>query len=152
MNYLFQKLAKDNNKLFILKRTIILIKAWCYYEGNFIGSNIGLMASCALELLMLYIFNIYYENIQDEIDAFFLFFKLMSEFDFDNNIITLFGLISKKFFFENCNNQKEPFWYINKSEDKYLFNIEEIKKIMKKIEESKTVLYPNESKKKYIPG
>ena len=147
MNYLFQKLAKDTNKLFILKRTIILIKAWSYYEGNFIGSNIGLMASCALELLMLYIFNIYYENIQDEIDAFFLFFKLMSEFDFDNNIITLFGPISKKFFFENCNNQKEPFWYINKSEDKYLFNIEEIKIFMKKIEESKKVLYPNETKK-----
>jgi len=146
MNYIFEKLGKDDNKLIILRRTITLIKAWFYYEGNFIGSNIGLMASCALELLVLYIFNIYYENIQDEIDAFFLFFKLMSEFDFENNIITIFGPISKNYFFENCN-QKEPFWYVNKTENKYLFNIEEFKIFMKQIEKSKNVLYPNEPKK-----
>ena len=60
MDYIFKAINKDNkdkNIAKILLRSILLIKAWCYYEGNLLGSNIGLMASCALELITLNIFN-----------------------------------------------------------------------------------------------
>ena len=70
MNYVFNQINKkfnnekndnnlqNNNKLIIFKRTILLIKAWCFYEGNLMGSNIGLMASYALEILTIYMFNL----------------------------------------------------------------------------------------------
>ena len=144
MHFIFEIIKKDDknkNKLLILKRTIILTKAWFYYESNLIGSNIGLMASCALELLILNIFNIYYENIQDEIDAFFLFFNVMNKINFNEEIITLFGPKSAADFFGN--NQKNYFWYI-KQEQKYLFKSEEFIKLYKLIEESKNILYSKE--------
>ena len=144
MHFIFEIIKKDDknkNKLLILKRTIILTKAWFYYESNLIGSNIGLMASCALELLILNIFNIYYENIQDEIDAFFHFFNVMNKINFNEEIITLFGPKSAADFFGN--NQKNYFWYI-KQEQKYLFKSEEFIKLYKLIEESKNILYSKE--------
>ena len=148
MHYIFEIIEKtDHNKLLILKRTIILTKAWFYYEANLIGSNIGLMASCALELLILNIFNIYNENIQDEIEAFFLFFSIMSQIDFNQDIITIFAPISKAGFFDN--NQKSLFWYI-KPGQKYLFNSEEYINLIKLIEESKNKLYPHEIKKNFF--
>ena len=72
-NFLFEKIDQNKKiKSIILKRAISLIKAWCYYEANLIGSNVGLMASCALELIILNIFNTNYQNIKTELDVFFL--------------------------------------------------------------------------------
>ena len=64
INNKFNNIKNDNNlpnsnKLIIFKRTILLIKAWCFYEGNLMGSNIGLMASYALEVLIIFMFNLY---------------------------------------------------------------------------------------------
>ena len=150
-NFLFEKIDKDNKiKSIILKRAISLIKAWCYYEGNLIGSNVGLMASCALELIILNIFNINYKNIKTELDAFFYFFNFITTIDFDKNILTLFGPIDKDYYFNNNNknNINENFWYIdNKSPKKdYLFNLEDINDIIIKLNKSKEILIPNEPK------
>ena len=148
-NFLFEKMDKDNkmNSL-ILKRAISLIKAWCYYEGNLIGSNVGLMASCALELIILIIFNINYKNIKTELDAFFYFFNFINTIDLDKNILTLFGPINKENYFNKNNNINENFWYIDNKNPKkeYLFNIEDMNDIIKKLNKSKEILIPNESK------
>ena len=82
MNFIFNQIELKNNnlngdnKLIMFRKTILLIKAWCISEGNLIGSNIGLMASYALEILILYMFNIYHKEIENEIDGFFYFFYL----------------------------------------------------------------------------
>ena len=128
IDYIFKKVEKYYQKSTILKRSILLIKAWCYYEGNLIGSNIGLMASCALELLTINIFNTHYKNINNEIDAFFCFFNFINTIDFNNSIMTLFGPITKtNFFNDNENiNKNEPLWYMDKNgNEEYLFNLEE---------------------------
>ena len=140
-----------NNKLIIFKRTILLIKAWFSYEGSLMGSNIGLMASYGLEVLIIYMFNLYYKDIQNEIDGFFCFFNLMKNIDIEKNIISLFGLIpisefhSKIFNSEKAqkdisNSSRSDFiWYINNDENKnenYLFDIKEIKEILIKINKS----------------
>lgn len=44
-----------NDHLF--KRSIILIKAWCYYESRILGAHHGLISTYALETLVLYIFH-----------------------------------------------------------------------------------------------
>lgn len=47
----------NHNHLF--KRSIILIKAWCYYESRILGAHHGLISTYALETLVLYIFHVF---------------------------------------------------------------------------------------------
>ncbi|XP_022761407.1 uncharacterized protein LOC111307625 isoform X2 [Durio zibethinus] len=60
----------------LFKRSIILIKAWCYYESRILGAHHGLISTYALETLVLYKFLDYF-----------------SKFDWDNYCISLNGLI-----------------------------------------------------------
>ena len=131
---LFTDNSFSENKIQIFRRTLILIKAWCSFEGNLMGSNIGLMASYALEILVIYVFNLHYDNIYNEFDGFEKFFEIMDTFDWEKSIISLFGIFSnvdyqKKLINYNNgvthynnkkgnknnninNNINEPFWYL----------------------------------------
>lgn len=44
----------------LFKRSIILIKAWCYYESRILGAHHGLISTYALETLVLYIFLLFH--------------------------------------------------------------------------------------------
>lgn len=48
----------------LFKRSIILIKAWCYYESRILGSHHGLISTYALETLVLYIFHLYHSALE----------------------------------------------------------------------------------------
>ena len=138
---LFNDSSYKDNKINIFKRTLLLIKGWCFYEGKLMGSNIGLMASYTLEILVIFLFNLHYDEINNEYEAFEKFFELMEEFDWEKNVISLYGLISNFNFYKklqslNNDSQKDigkeviknigtiiinkPFWYIEnkKSSDK----------------------------------
>ena len=127
-NNLFFDNSYSSNKINIFRRTLLLIKAWCFYEGNLMGSNIGLMANYTLEILVIYIFNMHYEYIFNEFDAFEKFFEFMEEINLEKNVISLFGVISNLSFhqklsafnsdiFEEENlNVNQPFWFF---ENKY---------------------------------
>ena len=132
-NNLFIESSYSDNKLNIFRRTLLLVKGWCFYEGNLMGSNIGLMASYTLEILVIYVFNLHYEYIYNEFDGFEKFFELMEKIDWEKNIFSLFGIFSnlsfqKKLSMFNTHNQNtkdsnkdinEPFWYYK---DKYKYN------------------------------
>lgn len=77
---------------YFYKRTLLLIKSWCYYEGNILGSNIGLLGSYALEVLVIYMFNNYKDKFNSEIEAFFTFFNMMSKINWENQIVTIYGI------------------------------------------------------------
>lgn len=49
------------NQLF--KRTIMLIKAWCYYESRILGAHHSLLSTYALETLILYIFQLFHSSL-----------------------------------------------------------------------------------------
>lgn len=114
-----------DNKINIFRRSLLLIKGWCFLEGNLMGSNIGLMASYTIEILVIYIFNIHYEYIYNEFDAFEKIFEFMESMDWENNIITLFGIFSNQYFHtilsslnseiqkdkKNSIDINEPFWF-----------------------------------------
>ena len=57
----FLVLQVDNliNQNHLFKRSIILIKAWCYYESRILGAHHGLISTYALETLVLYIFHVF---------------------------------------------------------------------------------------------
>ena len=44
----------------LFKHSIILIKAWCYYESRILGAHHGLISTYALETLILYIFHLFH--------------------------------------------------------------------------------------------
>ena len=47
----------------LFKRSIILIKAWCYYESRTLGAHHGLSSTSALETLVLYIFHLFHRSL-----------------------------------------------------------------------------------------
>ena len=53
------------------------------------------MASCALELIILNIFNTNYQNIKTELDAFFYFFNSINEINFDKILLHSFNQSTK---------------------------------------------------------
>ena len=157
---LFLDSSYNDNKINVFRRSLLLIKGWCLFEGNLMGSNIGLMASYTLEILVMYVFNLYYEFIYNEFDGFEKFFEFMEKIDWENNIISLFGIFQnlnfkKKLSSFNSINQKsknyikdinEPFWYFK---DKTSNN----KRSCSSLDngESEPLLKLNELKKMIIP-
>lgn len=121
--YFISKLEKEilvkEERITLFKRSIILIKAWCSLESEIIGSNKSLLASYAVESLVMFLFNQNNEKIKTEIDAFVQFFELLSSIDFEKFVITIFGVISiedmiKYIKNEDYENQIEIFYSKNK--------------------------------------
>lgn len=47
----------------LFKQSIILIKAWCYYESRILGAHHGLISTYALDTLVLYIFHLFHGSL-----------------------------------------------------------------------------------------
>ena len=77
---------------YFYKRTLLLIKTWCYYEGNILGSNIGLLNGYALEVLIIYMFNNYKGKFNSELEAFFTFFNMISKINWETQLVTIYGV------------------------------------------------------------
>ena len=177
---LFNDNSFSENKIQIFRRTLILIKAWCSFEGNLMGSNIGLMASYALEILVIYVFNVHYDNIYNEFDGFEKFFELMDKFDWQKSVISLFGIFSKVDYqkklvnYNNLNrnnssksgnknsninnNKNEPFWYLlykKGNENNFGKDIYTMKRIDENLDEDEYIKEPllklDEIKKLILP-
>jgi hypothetical protein len=85
MTFIDKLVARDH----LLKKSIILIKAWFTYEASFLGSYAACMATYALYVLVLFVFNNYSEELHTPLDVFKRFFKVWGAFDWDTNIITM---------------------------------------------------------------
>ncbi|GAB4858421.1 hypothetical protein Ancab_009894 [Ancistrocladus abbreviatus] len=84
VNYLISQ-----NHLF--KRSIILIKAWCYYESRILGAHHGLISTYALETLVLYIFHVFNNCFAGPLEVLYRFLEFFSKFDWDNFCVSLWG-------------------------------------------------------------
>lgn len=79
----------NHNHLF--KRSIILIKAWCYYESRILGAHHGLISTYALETLVLYIFNVFNNSFAGPLEVLYRFLEFFSNFDWDSFCVSLSG-------------------------------------------------------------
>uniref|UniRef100_A0A0E0LPT6 PAP/OAS1 substrate-binding-related domain-containing protein n=1 Tax=Oryza punctata TaxID=4537 RepID=A0A0E0LPT6_ORYPU len=75
----------------LFKRSIMLIKAWCYHESHILGAHRGLISTYALETLVLYIFNIFHKSLHSPLEVLYKFLEYFSKFDWDNYCISLNG-------------------------------------------------------------
>ncbi|KHF99817.1 PAP-associated domain-containing 5 [Gossypium arboreum] len=68
----------------LFKRSIILIKAWCYYESRILGAHHGLVSTYALETLVLYIFHVFNKSFSGPLEV-------AIKFDWENFCVSLWG-------------------------------------------------------------
>ncbi|XVF46124.1 hypothetical protein PTKIN_Ptkin03bG0001400 [Pterospermum kingtungense] len=83
----------DKDHLF--KCSIILIKAWCYYESRILGAHHGLISTYALEILVLYVFHLFHSSLNSPISVLYRFLDYFSKFDWENYCISLNGPVCK---------------------------------------------------------
>ncbi|KAK9734246.1 hypothetical protein RND81_04G125900 [Saponaria officinalis] len=75
----------------LFKRSIILIKAWCYYESRILGAHHGLISTYALETLVLYIFHLFHSSLDGPLAVLHKFLDYFSKFDWENLCVSLSG-------------------------------------------------------------
>ena len=101
MNHLCHQVSKDE----LLKKSIILLKAWFTYEACFLGSYAACMATYALYVLAIFIVNNYYEEVNTPMEVFKVFFKVWGNFDWSNNITTIYCPIKTLNFYDRLKNE-----------------------------------------------
>eukprot|EP00826_Nyctotherus_ovalis_P057732 TRINITY_DN7901_c0_g1_i16.p1 TRINITY_DN7901_c0_g1~~TRINITY_DN7901_c0_g1_i16.p1 ORF type:complete len:258 (-),score=62.66 TRINITY_DN7901_c0_g1_i16:497-1270(-) len=77
----------------LFKRSIILIKSWCLYESHILGSQNGNLCSYAIEVMIIYILNNYYDECYSPLDVLRTFIRSFATFDWEKQILTIFGPI-----------------------------------------------------------
>ncbi|KAL3753427.1 hypothetical protein ACJRO7_000772 [Eucalyptus globulus] len=75
----------------LFKRSIILVKAWCYYESRILGAHHGLISTYALETLVLYIFHLFHTSLDGPLAVLYKFLDYYSKFDWDKYGVSLNG-------------------------------------------------------------
>ncbi|XP_073113430.1 uncharacterized protein [Elaeis guineensis] len=101
-----RKLGKDH----LFKKSIILIKAWCYYESRILGAPYALISTYALETLVLYILHLFHETLTGPLSVLYRFLDYFSKFDWGSYRIDLHAvaaetdgdLLLTKDFLKNC--------------------------------------------------
>ncbi|KAH8516935.1 hypothetical protein H0E87_005045 [Populus deltoides] len=79
------------NQNHLFKRSVILIKAWCYYESRILGAHHGLISTYALETLVLYIFHVFNNSFAGPLEVLYRFLEFFSKFDWANLCVSLWG-------------------------------------------------------------
>ncbi|XVF73040.1 hypothetical protein PTKIN_Ptkin12aG0169500 [Pterospermum kingtungense] len=79
------------NQNHLFKRSIILIKAWCYYESRILGAHHGLISTYALETLVLYTFHVFNKPFSGPLEVLYRFLEFFSKFDWENFCVSLWG-------------------------------------------------------------
>ncbi|KAD7117005.1 hypothetical protein E3N88_04273 [Mikania micrantha] len=80
------------NQNHLFKRSIILIKAWCYYESRILGAHHGLISTYALETLVLYIFHVFNNSFAGPLEVvLYRFLEFFSNFDWEYYCVSLWG-------------------------------------------------------------
>ncbi|KAF9670935.1 hypothetical protein SADUNF_Sadunf13G0120900 [Salix dunnii] len=90
-----EKVDQLVGKNHLFKRSIILIKAWCYYESRILGAHHGLISTYALETLILYIFHLFHSSLNGPLAVLYRFLDYFSKFDWENYCISLNGPVCK---------------------------------------------------------
>lgn len=67
--WFLRQVDRKVGKNHLFKRSIILIKAWCYYESRLLGAHHGLISTYALEVLILYVFNLFHKSLHSPVEV-----------------------------------------------------------------------------------
>ncbi|KAL2484939.1 PAP/OAS1 substrate-binding domain superfamily [Abeliophyllum distichum] len=88
-----EKVDRLIGKDHLFKRSVILIKAWCYYESRILGAHHGLISTYALETMVLYIFHLFHSTLNGPLAVLYKFLDYFGKFDWENYCLSLNGPI-----------------------------------------------------------
>ncbi|KAJ8461089.1 hypothetical protein OPV22_034015 [Ensete ventricosum] len=89
-----EKVDRKIGKNHLFKRSIILIKAWCYYESRILGAHHGLISTYALEILVLYVFHLFRNYLDGPLAVLYMFLDYYSKFNWEKFCVSLDGPVS----------------------------------------------------------
>ncbi|KAH7855631.1 hypothetical protein Vadar_026949 [Vaccinium darrowii] len=93
LNMFMQSLLEKRSKDHLFKRSVILVKAWCYYESRILGAHHGLVATYALDGLVLHIVNLFHSSLNAPLSVLHRFLNYYSQFDWEKYCICLNGQV-----------------------------------------------------------
>eukprot|EP01062_Namystynia_karyoxenos_P074601 TRINITY_DN7155_c0_g1_i1.p1 TRINITY_DN7155_c0_g1~~TRINITY_DN7155_c0_g1_i1.p1 ORF type:complete len:1000 (+),score=215.87 TRINITY_DN7155_c0_g1_i1:104-3001(+) len=76
----------------LFKRTLILLKAWAYYEARVLGAPAGLLGSYALTIMLVAVF-VRMSGPATPLGALMRFFEIYSAFDFESYAVSVLGAV-----------------------------------------------------------
>ncbi|KAK7410818.1 hypothetical protein VNO78_01953 [Psophocarpus tetragonolobus] len=89
--YFLEQVDQLVGKNHFFKRSVILIKAWCYYESRLLGGHHGLLSTYAIEILVLYIINRFHSSVRGPLEVLYIFLNYYGSFDWDHNYLSIWG-------------------------------------------------------------
>ena len=77
----------------LFKRSIVLIKAWGFYEGRLLGAHHALISTYALETLVLYVLNKFHAKLSltTPLEVLHAFLRVFADFDWDAHAVSIHG-------------------------------------------------------------
>ncbi|KAI6670227.1 hypothetical protein NL676_005112 [Syzygium grande] len=78
----------------LFKRSVILTKAWCFYESRILGAHHGLISAYGLEMMVLYIINLFHSSLNGPLGVLYRFLDYYSTFDWDIYCVSAYGPIA----------------------------------------------------------
>lgn len=91
--YFLEQVDRFIGKNHLFKRSVILIKAWCYYESRLLGGFHGLISTYALETMVLHVINLFHSSLQCPLAVLYKFLEYYSTFDWNSYCIGINGLV-----------------------------------------------------------
>ena len=91
----------------LLKRSILVLKAWLSYESSLLGSQLACMATYGMYTLALFVFNNFSKvsPITTEMEFVRKFFEVLGTFDWDKYMITIFGPVRIQNFYDRLRDE-----------------------------------------------
>jgi hypothetical protein len=83
--------GRDAARPSLLKRSIILSKAWCYYESRILGAHHSLLSSYTLELLVLYVLLYHHEVATTPLSLLCTLIDTVCSFDWGSHVLSIHG-------------------------------------------------------------
>mmetsp|Transcript_14201 Transcript_14201/g.33163 ORF Transcript_14201/g.33163 Transcript_14201/m.33163 type:complete len:627 (+) Transcript_14201:55-1935(+) len=87
----FDRLVGQNH---LYKEALLLIKGWCYFESRILGSQHGLIATYALETLVLCVLNLFHLELSTPLEVLLKFLVYYSTFAWDSHFVTINGPVA----------------------------------------------------------
>ena len=79
----------------LFKRSMVLVKAWCYFESHILSSQNGLLATYALETLVLCVVNLFHSELNTPLEVLAKFLDYFANFDWTHWTLTIRGPVHK---------------------------------------------------------
>lgn len=89
-----QEFAKRVGKRNLLKKSILILKCWLTFDAALLGSHTANMTTYALYILVIFLLNNFYDELETPLDVFRKFFEYFSEFDWGSRILTIYGPVT----------------------------------------------------------